>query len=198
MIQSLVRLLALCVAATSSLISSSICVEILNVADYTIPLSEVRIVNLNSGEVVSVSADAKGRGCTRALAEGAYSVEASSGGYVSVRYQPVEVIFPGEVTLSFRLPIGVIREAGIAKDSTVHGTLIGEGRPLESVRICLYAPGNRQATACSTTNELGQYALAVPPGKYVARIHRMQVELRTLPLDLPAPGSYHNRLSLSK
>jgi hypothetical protein len=49
------------------------------------------------------------------------------------------------------------------------GKLIKSVRPAEDVRICLFNSAQKQI-ACTTTNDLGEYALIVPPNKYLAEL----------------------------
>lgn len=142
--------------------------------------------------------DTNGKACIEHLPEGLCSVEASSSGsgFLNVKYYPVRVVFPEDVNLSFRLPFGEIGEGGLLSEAILSGTLMDQGKPSGDVKICLFEGSKSLPFACTVTNDLGQYALIVPPGKYRLELSRAVARIFTATIAVPVPGYYRNRVSM--
>lgn len=193
----LLGLTAVAVGFCSALEASSICATIGDRDGQPLPRTTMRVVSLTDSTMqYSASGNSKGVACVNRMPEGLYAVEASEAGFMNVRYYPVRVTFPHDVALEFRLPFGEISEGLGLVESTVSGTLTQDGRPAEGIKICLFQQEKPTPAACSITNDLGQYALTVAPGKYAVQFYRSGRLIETATLDLTSPGFYRNRLLL--
>ena len=158
-----------------------------------LPRATLEIIDLNNPSVqYSAAANKEGRACVPKMADGIYSVEASSSGFMHVRYYPVRVAYPDNIDLTFRLPFGEIREGGIGTDVVVSGTLREKGVPLDGVRICLSRQDPTAVVTCTDTNDLGQYAAIVRTGKYRVELSRLNKSITVTIVDFPTPGIYRN------
>ena len=163
------------------------------------PLAEasISVIPLTSdSSPVHLKTNKEGTFAVQLLAEGLYSVEASSQGFLNVRYQPVAVIFPRETELMFVLPVGEISEGGIQVDAILSGTLVKKGKPAAASRICASKIGSNIEPVCTDTNELGQYAMSVSPGIYTYLITQNRKQLVRRKLDLSRPAIYRNLIKL--
>jgi Carboxypeptidase regulatory-like domain len=184
--------------AAHALLASSLCAEVVDVTEAPLPNATINIVSLSDpSKRASAITGSNGKACVSQLPEGLYAVEAGLTGFLNVRYYPVRIEFPNNVHLSFRLPFGDIGEGGIEPDAIVSGTLEDAGHATSGIKICLLQHEGAVPTACTVTNDLGQYALTVPPGKYRVEVTRLSKTLFSGSLDLSSPGSYVNKLRLS-
>lgn len=186
---------------TAGAMGSSICATVSDVTGRPMTSATVVVTNLQGPEVQSSTlVSPTGKGCIQHLPEGLYSVEAGSPGtgHLKVRYYPVRLVYPNDVDLSFELPIGEITEGLGISESTLSGTLTNENKPAEDIRICLFHDRQRAAASCTVTNDLGQYALIVAPGKYRVEVTERGGRSETTEIDLSDPGYYRNRVSLPK
>jgi hypothetical protein len=129
------------------------------------------------------------------MPEGLYSVEASLPGFLHVKYYPVRTVPMAKQTLSFSLPFAEITEGGLGGESTLTGTLLAAGLPVESAEVCIIGVAGGPRT-CTVTNELGEYALWGPAGVYLTEIHTREGRAYKSKVDMSAPGFYRNRLTL--
>lgn len=123
-------------------------------------------------------------------------MEVSLGGFLNVKYYPVRVMFPDDLTLPFQLPFGEIREGMLLSEATMSGTLSAHGKPVDGIKICMFEATKPTATICTTTNDLGQYVLTVTPGTYIVELSRQLHRISTTTIDLSSPGYYRNRLMM--
>lgn len=177
---------------------SAICAVVLDVAGQPLPNATLNVVNLADGKKRGVGlTDVKGMVCIARLPEGLYSAEASLAGFMNVRYYPVRVAFPERVHLAFHLPFAEIQEGGIQTEAILSGTLGGERQPISGVRVCLFHNRDTVSIACTVTNDLGQYALVVPPGVYRVEVRRQRRIVGQSTIDVSVPGVYRNRISVT-
>jgi hypothetical protein len=92
------------------------------------------------------------------------------------------------------LPLGEITEGGIETESTLGGTLYGSGAALKA-DICVTREGFK---SCTTTNDLGEYVLAVPAGMYDVEIRTFSGERFKSKIDLTTPAVYRDLLKIEK
>jgi len=182
-------------------LASSICATVTDLPGHPLHVATVRVVSLVDPDAhYSSAVDASGKACIDHLPEGLYSVEAGtgSGGFLNVRYYPVRVAFPDDVTFSIPLPYGEIREGGVRTDAVLSGTLLEAGRAVDGIKICLRENNEPIPAGCTVTNDLGQYALVVPPGKYRVELARgnSREPISSVPIELPTPGLYRNEVSM--
>jgi hypothetical protein len=142
--------------------------------------------------------DTNGNSCLPALPEGLYSVEASLQGFLNVRYYPVRVSYPQKNALTLKLPIGDISGGGLGSGISLSGTLLKMEKPAQAAEICLLKlAGGR--LACTTTNDLGEYALLVPPGIYNVNLKLSSGTSYRYRIDVSATGAlYRNLLFIPK
>ncbi len=193
--------IAIGLGLSADVIGSSICATVSDVTGRPMTSATVVVTNLQDPKVQSSTlVSPTGKGCIQHLPEGLYSVEAGSSGigHLKVKYYPVRLVYPNNVDLSFELPIGEITEGLGISESTVSGTLTNENKPAEDVRICLFHDRQRAAASCTVTNDLGQYALIVAPGKYRVEVTQRGGRSETNEIDLSDPGYYRNQVSLPK
>jgi len=184
-------------AVSNAVLADAICSKVVDPGDQPLPNAALKIVGLSDpARHYTGQTDREGKVCIGNIPEGLYSVEASMTGFLNVRYYPVRVVFPREVHLEFRLPIGYIGEGGIAPESVLSGTLKRSGEPVGGIKICLFEGNSTTPTACDTTDDIGEYALTVAPGKYAVELSdRGKLQMPRRPIDLSVAGQYRDRLS---
>jgi hypothetical protein len=193
------ELIALGLTLSSSLMASSICATVKDISGRPVRSASIVAVNLLAPtSQFSTTVSPSGKACLERLPEGLYSVEAASPGlgHLKVKYYPVRVTYPDDVTLSFDLPIGEITEGLGLSEATLSGTLIRDGSPVESVRLCLFQGDRPSPVSCTVTNDLGQYALVVTPGVYRIEVNPREGKTKKQQIDLSQPGYYRNLVSL--
>lgn len=193
----LLSVIILISAIASQARASSICATIALPDGQPLHRATLKVISLGEPSIQqSAAVDSNGKACVPHLAEGLYSVEASAGGFLNAKYYPVRVVFPDDMNFSFRLPFGEIREGMGLSEATLSGTLLDHGTPSEGVKICLFEDDKPSPSACTVTNDLGQYALTVPPAVYRIVLTRLLQRVQTTTIDLSQPGYYRNRVSL--
>jgi hypothetical protein len=160
-----------------------------------LPSASVTATNLASGKSYAARSDKNGTACFSGIPEGLYAIEASLTGFLHVRYYPVRVVPTVKQTLSFWLPFGEITEGGLGEESTLSGTLLKGGTPVEGAEVCMATAIGSQRT-CTVTNDLGEYRLLGPAGIYRTEIRTKDGKVYKSKVDMSAPGTYRNRLSL--
>jgi hypothetical protein len=164
-------------------------------AKLPLPSATITATNLGTGKAYQARSHKDGSACISEVPEGLYSVEASLTGFLHVKYFPVRITASETAKLSFWLPFGEIEEGGIGQESTVSGTLLSRGLPAEAAEICLLRV-DTAAKSCTITNDLGEYALVVPPGAYDTEVRTKGGAVYKSRIDVSTPGIYRNRLSL--
>ena len=142
---------------------------------------------------------ALGRTCVQKIPDGEYSVEASAPGFMHVVYYPVAVRLPKDITLSFRLPLGSfdpLRSTYVGSDVILYGTLTDGTMPASDVEICLTGETKADDKKCTTTNDVGQYTLVMPPQKYRVHLTTVREQTYSTRIEVMAPGYYRNLLSV--
>ena len=183
--------------------AASVCATVVDPADIPLPHASIKIASLSevARHYEGVTND-QGKVCMRAVPEGIYSVEASLGGFLNVRYYPVRINrtdAPNPVDLSFRLPISWVGEGLLVKESIISGSLKAENHGKSGIRICLFREGALLPTACDITDDIGEYAVAVQPGLYWVEMSTLDKNvLLRRKINLSVPGIYRDRLSLGK
>ncbi len=190
-----VRVLAAVLLAGSSAFAADLCAKVMDYGRMPLPAASVNAANLRTGESYVAKSDKSGTACFLGLPEGLYSVEASLSGFLHVRYYPVRVVAMAKQRISFWLPLGEITEGGLGDESTLSGTLVQAGSPVEAAEICIAATA-RTPRKCTVTNDLGEYALQVPAGMYTVEVHTRDGKEHMSKVDVSAPGIYRNRLSV--
>jgi hypothetical protein len=175
--------------------AADVCVSVSDPVNLPVPRAWVLVASLSTMETrLTTVTDFTGRACLKSVAEGSYSVEVGAPGFMSVRYYPVRIQPARDRTLSFRLPIGEIREGGIQEDAVLTGTFRSIDSPSPHVRICLLQRADGSVVSCTTADEMGQYALSVPPGLYVVEVtERGQKPIRRN-IDLTRRGIHRKKL----
>ena len=189
-------LLALSGPACNCLQASAICVNVKDFADQPLPGARATIVNLGTSAVTVIRTGEGGSACTPQIPEGLYSVEVGLSGFLNVRYYPIRLSFPGRPDLQFRLPFGEVTEGGIREDAVVSGTLKDRSGPVGRGEICLLEAAKGTEISCTTTNELGEYALSVPPGEYGVELKRDGKLVQGSSIQLRSPGVYRDIITL--
>jgi len=193
-------LLVLTLAGSMSTVVSAgtICAYIADPGDQPLPQAILSISGLSGGpQRFSARADHDGNVCVGHIPEGLYAVEVSLTGFMNVRYYPVRVVFPNTVHLAFHLPFGNVNADTFSTDSTLSGTLRRKGEPAAGIKLCLFQSEANVPSVCDSTDDIGEYALVVPPGKYEVEISdRGKLLVPRRPMDLSVPGLYRDRLSL--
>jgi hypothetical protein len=177
------------------MIAADLCATVLDITHLPLPSASVNVESLATGKAYLARADQRGTACL-SVPEGLYSVEASLTGFLHVKYYPVRATAEAKQNLIFWLPLGEIREGPFGGDSTLSGTMLSRGAPIESADVCVIGPGGAPRT-CTVTNDLGEYALVVPPGAYETEIRTRDGHVYRSRVDISTPGVYRNRLSLS-
>jgi hypothetical protein len=188
-----VLLFALAMMSSRNATPASLCVTVMDVMRLPLPRATVTVANLVSRKSVTIKTNQEGLFCSSDLAEGQYSIEASMSGFMNVRYTPVSLSYPNTVRIVFWLPLADIEEGGFGTDAVLSGTLGTAEGPNSGAEICLIGP-TLSEPICTRTNDLGEYALTVPPGKYEATVRTRGGVPKSTPLDLPSSGVYRNRL----
>jgi Carboxypeptidase regulatory-like domain len=187
--------LMLMLLSGSSTFAAEVCASVMDYAGMPLPAASVSATNLTTGKSYAAKSDKNGVACLSGIPEGLYSVEASLTGFLHVKYYPVRAVPLAKQTLSFWLLFGEISEGGLGDDSTLSGTLLKGGVPVEAAKICITANTGVPKT-CTVTNEIGEYALQGPPGVYATEIHTKDGKVYRSQIDMSTPGIYRNRLSL--
>ena len=191
---------------------SEACVTVLDLVGLPLPDASVVATNLTTSKMASGGTDERGTYCFPSIPEGLYSFESGLRGFLNVRYYPVHVTFSKPAELEFRLPFGETEEGISSNEAMINGTLRRAGGPVGNASICVMGQPNAKPIRCAQTTELGEYAIAVPPGIYYVEIRLDRSgEVRPLfsqkspvklgadyrvRLDVSSPGDYRNRLSL--
>jgi Carboxypeptidase regulatory-like domain len=177
--------------------ASSLCATVVDATARPLAGATVTVTELTRPDGRhSLTTDPNGRACLDSAREGVYSVEAGLAGFMNVRYYPVRVSAARPAVVAFQLPFSEVTEGGVSLESTLSGTLDAARSPLPPLRICLFARDQATAVACTTTNDLGEYALIVPSDVYRAEVSRQGERLGTTMLDLSSPGYYRNKVSV--
>lgn len=203
--QSTRILLLLIILATvsSTMTAAEVCVQVNDPSALPLPNAWVVATNWSEGATAKGRFDktqAKttgedGRACIT-LPEGSYAIEAGLPGFLSVRYSPVRLSAAARVNLTYQLPIGDLMEDPVTIESVLSGTLRRAGTVIGGAAICAFRAGSSKSTACASSDEMGEYSLTIPPGKYRVEIRTADGAVQTSEIDATAPGSYRNKLSL--
>ncbi|MGJ5814379.1 carboxypeptidase-like regulatory domain-containing protein [Paludibaculum fermentans] len=138
--------------------------------------------------------DARGLACL-AMPEGLYAIEAGLTGFLNVRYSPVRVEAGRKTELVFTLPLGDVRGDSVVLESILSGTLRNPEGILKDALICAYTEKGSSRVGCTSTDGMGEYAMAVPTGKYRIEIKTVTGALSSSTIDLSMEWAYRNLLS---
>jgi Carboxypeptidase regulatory-like domain len=195
--------LIFCVAVMfgQKLLASSICAVVTDIVNEPIRGAVIYVSDIADAEHrLSARTDLSGKACVASVPDGRFSVEATAPGFMTAKYYPVRVEAPGEVTFTFRLPIGSfdrLRSTYVGSDSMLYGTLTDGTATLDHLRICLFDTSKVDVSKCTESNEVGQYEITVSPGQYRVEISSALRKLFVTKLDARIPGYYRNRISLA-
>jgi len=192
---TLARILALIFLTGSPALASVLCVTVMDYARLPLPSASLNATNLLTGKAYLARSDKNGTACFSDIPEGLYSIEAGLTGFLRVKYYPVRVTSSAKEKLSFWLPFSEITEGGVDHESTLSGTLLSGGSPLESAEVCAIGAAGAPRT-CTVTNDLGEYALVLTAGVYQTEVHTRDEKIYKSKIDVSIPGIYRNRLSL--
>ncbi|HWB85862.1 MAG TPA: carboxypeptidase-like regulatory domain-containing protein [Bryobacteraceae bacterium] len=179
----------------ASAFASGLCATVMDYARLPLPAASLNVRSLMTGKSYVAKTDKSGSACLPELPEGLYSVEASLVGFLHVRYYPVRLIAAEKVALSFSLPFGDLTEGGFSEESTLSGTLLKGGSPVESAQVCITETSGGSRT-CTVTNDLGEYALIGPAGTYTTEIRTRDGKIYKSKIDMSVQDIYRNRLSV--
>jgi hypothetical protein len=146
--------------------------------------------------VMTAKTDAEGEYDFRETPDGSYEVEATMSGFTTVCYRPVQLKFPGERQMDFSLPVKDIIADRVVELAEVVGVVTDGKRALEGVKICLHTKVPEPIDACTTSNGLGQYYLAVYPGRYTLIVSRKGSEIIHESTDLKSAKEYRDLIKL--
>ncbi len=173
--------------------AGTLCSTVLDPAGLPVPNASITVVSLSDvTRQYRSQTDRNGNTCISNIAQGLYSVEASATGFLHAKYYPVRFSKTAPQKLLFQLPIGDVHEGGTAAEAVLSGTLKRADKVASGITICLYQADT--LVGCDTTDDLGEYAIAVPPGVYSIDISGVNV--RSQPrqqIDLSSPGM-HRRI----
>ena len=147
--------------------------------------------------VMSVKTGADGEYEFREVPDGPYEVEAAMPGFITVCYRPVQLKFPGERQMDFSLPVKDIIGDSILRVAEVVGVLRDGKKALARVKICLHTREPQPMDACTASNGLGQYYLAVYPGRYTLVVSRNGSEIIHYRMELNSAKEYRDVIKLS-
>lgn len=192
---ALLKLCSLSLLAAPCAWASVLCATVMDYAQLPLPTVSLTIINLTTGKAYQGRTDKSGVACVANLPEGPYSVEASLAGFLHVKYFPVHVVTANKQNLRFWLPFAELSEGGITEDSSISGTLSWHGSTLPFAEVCLSRQTSR---TCTTTNDLGEYALVVAAAEYEAEVRSNKGTIFRSSIDLSTPGVYRNRIVLKE
>jgi hypothetical protein len=190
--------LTLAGSMVSVISAGTICAYVADPGDQPLQHAAMSISSLSGGpQHFAGKSDRDGNVCIDHIPEGLYAVEVSLTGFMNVRYHPVRVVFPSTVHLGFHLPLGNVNVDTFPVESTLSGTLKRKGEPAAGIKVCLFQSEATVPSVCDSTDEIGEYALVVPAGKYeVEMSDRGKVSAPRRSIDLSVAGLYRDRLSL--
>jgi Carboxypeptidase regulatory-like domain len=189
------RVVVLILAWGGAAFAAELCATIMDYGRLPLPSATMNVTNLETGKSYATLSDKNGNACVSRVPEGLYSVDASLPGFLHVKYYPVRVDPVAKEMLTFMLPFGEIAEGPWVNESTLSGTLLKGGVPLQAAQICMVGLSGAPKT-CTATNDLGEYALMGPAEVYNTEIRTRDGEVYKSKVDLSSPGIYRNRLSV--
>jgi hypothetical protein len=178
------------------LAASAVCVNVNDYAGLPLHNAWVTATDLQANELFNTRTDRKGGACVSEIPEGLYSVEVGLTGFLNVRYYPVRVTSMATQELKFSLPFAEITEGGIANEAVLSGTLKEADVAIGGARMCVLSLDRDLPITCTVTNDLGEYAVSVPPGTYRVEVKAPGEAAQQSRIEIPAPGIYRNRISL--
>jgi len=176
--------------------AASLCVKVEDPGNLPLPDASVSAVNLNTAKLYTGRTGREGRVCLSGVPEGLYAVEVGLAGFLNVRYYPVRIAPVATHELRFLLPFGEITEGTVAQEATLSGTLTQEGAPVQNASICVLTAQAGSVVKCTSTNDLGEYALIVPTGLYSVELRLPNGSVRRKRLDVSRPGFHRNVVGL--
>lgn len=174
---------------------ASICVSVSDPARLPLWNAAVTVIGLTIEKQASEQSDRNGIACINGLPEGLYSVEVSLTGFLNVRYYPIRLGPDRVARPHFTMPLGEIGESFEAQEALLSGTLKLGDSAVSKATICLKMLNSEAAPKCTESNEIGEYAFSVLPGKYRAEVVTNEKVFSML-LDLSSAGYYRNRILL--
>jgi hypothetical protein len=144
---------------------------------------------------VAEETDSQGNACFLKIPEALYSVEVSLQGFLTAKYYPLRVSYPEKSGLTIRLPLNNANRDTVAQEITLSGTLRKNDEPAQAVSICLLR-SNGDQVACTTANDLGEYAIIAAPGVYQMELKPFSGKTYRSKIDLSTPGAlYRDRVT---
>ena len=175
--------------------AAQLCVTVSDPVNLPVGRAWVVVANLSNTEKrFTATTDKNGKACIKAIPEGAYSVEAGAVGFMNVRYYPLRIQPVRDGELTFRLPIGEIREGGIHEDAVLTGTIRSPDNPSPHARICLLQKADEGVVSCTIADEIGQFAISVPPGRYIVEVTERDQRPVRREIDLTRRGIHRKKL----
>jgi hypothetical protein len=176
--------------------ASTLCVRVVDPANLPLPAAWVNIAELKTSALYTLQTDTAGKACATKLPEGLYSVEVGLTGFLNVRYYPVRVTTDWTKELEFRLPLGEAIYESVSQEAIFSGTLKTDEGGLAGAKICVKGTANDRLITCTTTNDLGEYVLVVPPGSYNIELRAPGGRIYQSKIAAPAVGQYRDRISI--
>jgi len=156
--------------------------------------ANVTLRNLaDPGTSFAATSDKAGAFSFAEVPDGEYSLEASRRGFVGVRYSPVRVRYPRPIEKDLILRVAPGNEDGIQFQAEVVGELKINDKRLSHTKVCLKSEARER---CTVTNGIGQYYLAVEPGRYDVLISVDNGESVRQVIDLPVAGEYRDKIKV--
>jgi hypothetical protein len=194
--KSWARSFVVLVCFENSATPSTLCVKVTDYAGLPLQDASVVIVNLATKNLYNTNTARNGAVCVSQIPEGLYSVEAGLTGFLNVRYYPARLTSLAPLELRYRLPFGEITEGGVTEDAIISGTLQQEEKALIGANICVFEIDRSSSLRCVATNDLGEYALSLPPGVYRVEVRTLVGSTHRLKVDVSKPGLYRNLITI--
>ena len=175
-----------------------VCGTVLDMSNDPIPAAVISITNSTFPErSLQGETDSRGKVCIRAVPDGEFIVEAAKEGFARQSYSPVVINLPDQKEFTFHLPVNFdpLRSTYVGVEAILFGTLTDSGRIASHTNICLYAD---QRSYCAETNDVGQYRLAVRPGRYKVEFTLPDGTQVVSSIDVKTPSYFRNQLAIPR
>lgn len=175
--------------SAASLVAVEVSGRVVDESGFALPGASVLITNAPNGtETFQATTKEDGSYSVANVPFGTYSMQASVPGFVSVRYEPLEIRYL-TFRFDFHLPLGPGNEGGVSTAAMLIGTLRSGSRRLGAATLCLNGDGIKR---CTTANQIGEYQVSIAPGRYSAVVKQGDEVLWHQEIELPRPAEYRD------